>query len=113
MREAMVGLAKTIIRRRQRRRAHLGAAMFGEGAWEILLLLYAQEDEERFKVSRLVEASGSPPTTGLRWLKYLESQKLVCRRSDPFDARAFYVELTDKGREKLDSYFCETLTKAE
>jgi len=85
--------------------------MFGEPGWDILLILYTEENTNRLQVSRLVTASGSPATTGLRWLDYLESQQLVCRQKHPTDRRIELVELTDKGRTALDSYFSETVTK--
>ena len=96
-----------------------GAGVFGNSAprcsaepgWDILLTLYTEEDRTRFQISRLLDASGSPATTGLRWLEYLEAQQLVCRQSNPTDARSYFIELTDKGRSGLDSYFSETLTK--
>lgn len=110
-REILVETARQAIANRRKRRRHFAGGMFGEPGWEILLTLYTEEDNTRLPVSRLVTASGSPATTGLRWLQYLESQDLVCRREHATDRRVELVELTDKGRTALDAYFSETLTK--
>jgi DNA-binding MarR family transcriptional regulator len=110
-RKALVELARQVFSDRRRRVRQFGPGMFGEPGWDILLTLYTEEDRTRFQISRLLDASGSPATTGLRWLEYLEAQQLVCRESNPTDARSYFIELTDKGRSGLDSYFSETLTK--
>lgn len=82
--------------------------MFGEPGWDILLILYTEEDARRQTISHLATAC-SPMSTGLRWLDYLESQQWICRRPHPTDARVDFVELTDKARNALDSYFSEAL----
>lgn len=87
--------------------------MFGEPGWDMLLTLYTREDDTRLKVSDLVTVARTPPSTGLRWLNYLESQQYVARRSHPTDRRVDLVELTDKARQALDSYFSETLSDSE
>jgi DNA-binding MarR family transcriptional regulator len=110
-RHLLVESARQAVAKRQTRRGHFPAEMFGEPGWDILLILYTEEQNTRLPVSRLVTASGCPATTGLRWLEYLESQDLVCRRPHPTDRRVELVELTKKGRDALDSYFSETLTK--
>lgn len=83
--------------------------MFGEPGWDILLILYTEEDESRQTISRLATAAGSTMSTGLRWLEHLESQEWIRRRPHPTDGRVDFVDLTDKGRNALDSYFSEIL----
>jgi DNA-binding MarR family transcriptional regulator len=112
-RNGFLECAREILRLRRSRTQYFGSAMFGEPGWDILLILYVEEGRNQLHVSRLMAASGSPPTTGLRWLDYLESQQWVGRRKHPTDGRVELVELTDKGRGLLDSYFSETLTKAK
>ena len=110
-RKTFVEHARRIIHDRRKRTHRFGSAMFGEPGWDMLLILYVEEDINRLSVSRLVVASGSSLTTGLRWFEYLVSQQLVCRQNHPTDRRIDLVELTDKGRSALDSYFSETLTR--
>lgn len=108
-RERFVESARQEIKHRRARADYFPSGMFGEPAWDILLILYTDEGMDRSPVSRLITASGSAATTGLRWLEYLESQELVCRREHPTDRRVDLVELTPEGRSALDSYFFETL----
>jgi DNA-binding MarR family transcriptional regulator len=112
-REALIKRARQLLNDRRRRTRHLGQAIFGEPAWEILLILYVEHDRRRLTVSNLTGASGVPASTVLRWLAYLDSQGLTIRSDHPTDARISYVDLTEKGLEALDSYFSETLTAAQ
>jgi DNA-binding MarR family transcriptional regulator len=82
--------------------------MFGEPAWEILLLLYALQSGPRPTVSRLAELSGATKSTALRWLEYLESQRWVQREPHPTDKRAIFVNLTENGRAALEAYLSGT-----
>ena len=110
-RKRFVDHARRIIHDRRRRTQLFGSAMFGEPGWDMLLILYVEEDINRLSVTRLATTSGSSLTTGLRWFEYLVSQQLVRRLDHPTDRRIDLVELTDKGRIALDSYFSETLTR--
>ena len=112
-RQQAVQLARESVRRRARRAQHFGSPMFGEPGWDMLLTLYTSEHETRLKVSDLVTVAATPASTGLRWLNYLESQQLVARQSHPTDGRVGLVELTDKARQALNSYFSETLSYSE
>lgn len=90
------------------RREHFAPSMFGEPAWEILMTLYL--NDARFTVTRLGEYTGLPVTTTVRWVNYLEKEKLIARNPHPTDMRMAVIELTTKGRERLDRYFSEILT---
>lgn len=109
-RRTLLRRAKDVFAARRRRAQIFGKAMFGEPAWDMLLALYITEEHgSRQTVSRLTQFAGAPPTTALRWLNYLEKQKLITRESHPTDRRAVFVDISDKGREALNSYFSETL----
>lgn len=101
--------AGEILSNRRRRHDIFGKAMFGEPAWDMLLLLYAIEHGERQTIGRLGDLAGASKTTALRWFDYLEAQKLVQRDPHPTDKRAAFVELTDKGRDALELYLSGTL----
>jgi len=114
----LIGLASRIehIRRarhelgnRRRRMSIFGNAMFGEAGWEVLLLLYGEQSLAPQTIAGIGKGVTSAPTTVLRWLDHLESQKLVSRRDHPTDTRAVLVELTDKAVKFLDLYFSETV----
>jgi DNA-binding MarR family transcriptional regulator len=102
-------LAREILRDRRRRSKIFNPSMFGEPAWDMLLILYASmTDVPRLSVGRLSSLSGAPPTTALRWLDYLEMDRLVVREANPDDRRSDFVSLTDKGRSAMEQYLSET-----
>ena len=83
--------------------------MFGEAAWDMLLALYATDQSGgRHSVTGLVNLSGVPPTTALRWLNFLEKEQLVTRTPNPHDGRVFRVELTEEARDARVTYFSGT-----
>ena len=84
--------------------------MFGEPAWDMLLLLYAQDSGQRQTVNRLIELSEGSKTTALRWIDYLETQRLIERSSHPTDRRMAFVELTEKGRGAIEVYLSGTVS---
>jgi DNA-binding MarR family transcriptional regulator len=110
----LLKLARAILRARRRRCKMFNPSMFGEPAWDMMLTLYASmTDGPRLSVGRLSSLSGAAPTTALRWLDYLEMERLVVRESNPDDRRSDFVDLTDKGRSAIEQYLSETLESAE
>ena len=108
-RSALVERARQIYVNRSRRSLVFKSAMFGEAAWDMLLALYVTDQSgARHTVSGLVSLAGVPPTTALRWLDFLEKEQLVGRRPKPSDGRVSLIELTDKARDLLDTYFSGT-----
>lgn len=82
--------------------------IFGEPAWDILLTLYTIDDERRrLNTRELAKVSRLALTTALRWLDFLKEQDLIERKSNPFDQRMVYVELSDKGRAAIDDYLLQ------
>ena len=102
-------LARDILANRRRRHDIFGKAMFGEPAWEMLLLLYVVESGPRQTISRLADLAGASKSTALRWIDYLDAQRLVRRESHPTDRRAAFVELTEKARGAIELYLSDTL----
>ncbi len=98
---------------RARRSQFFNTAMFGEAGWDMLLALYATDQTgARHTISGLMNLSGVPFTTALRWLEFLETkEQLVSRKPNPLDARVGWIELTDKARSLLDAYFSETVSE--
>ena len=112
-RSTLVERARRTFAGRARRSRNFSAAMFGEAAWDMLLALYvAEQSRAPLGVTGLVSLSGVPPTTGLRWLSFLEEEQLVSRHANPTDRRAVFVKLTDKARDALDAYFSGTVATA-
>lgn len=108
--EKLVAIAKSMFSARKRRERLFNPGIFGEAAWDILLILYIMDNTgPRLSVTRLMQFAGVPITTGLRWLSTLESQQLIEREPHPNDARSFFVRLSDKARERLETYLSETI----
>lgn len=107
-RAVFVGRARRVIAERRRRIGIFGVSMFGEPAWDMLLVLYTEEGRQRLTVGKLISATGHAPTTAQRWLDYLERQGLIRREAHPLDRRSTFVELADKGCNALDAYFSDT-----
>jgi DNA-binding MarR family transcriptional regulator len=102
--------ARRILAERRQRIEHFGRAMFGEPAWEMLLLLYIGRGSIRMSAGGLAHAAGYSKTTTLRWVGYLETEKLVQRDPHPTDQRTFFVTLTEKGISLLELYLSDTLS---
>lgn len=93
-------LAQFVARMRQlrmRRNELIGAPLFRDPAWDMLLELFAAHEGGRnVSVSSLCYASGVPPTTALRQIHRLEKHKLLVRKGDSQDNRRCYVQPTPK-----------------
>lgn len=99
--------ARRILALRAKRNKRFSIAMFNEPAWEMLLMLYASEGGARSSLSRLALLSGASKATSLRWIDYLEHQKLIARQAHPTDRRAAFVNLTQNGKEALEDYLSD------
>lgn len=105
-RNRLAARARAIFFERKRRSQHFSPAMFSEPAWDMLLALYITDFAGgRQTVGKLISWVGAPQTTALRWIDYLEKERLVARHPEALDRRIVYVDLTDKGRSALDRYF--------
>jgi DNA-binding MarR family transcriptional regulator len=108
-RQTLIQRARQTYTDRRTRAKHFGEAMFGEAAWDMLLVLYMTDIGARQTVSSLARLSGSSKSTALRWMEYLEERQLIKREPHPTDKRSAFVALTEKGREKLEAYLSETV----
>jgi DNA-binding MarR family transcriptional regulator len=111
-RARLVDAAKSELARRRRRTELFPEGTFGEPGWEILLLLYAEDQGTRLNVARICDNLHLPVATTLRWLNYLQDKELVRREKHPTDQRSVLLRLTDKAISKLDEYLSERLAVA-
>jgi DNA-binding MarR family transcriptional regulator len=87
---------------RRARTEALGAGLFADPAWDMLLALFAAAERgEALPVTRLCAAAGVPQTTALRWLEQLEQSRLIARTADSTDARRTLISLAPDAREKM------------
>lgn len=111
-REALIEAAWKEFERRGRRMQLLPKEMFGEPAWEMLLILYAEQQRTRLTIARLSDKLDLPPSTALRWLNYLEDRRLVVREPHPTDLRSAILKLTSNAIDALDLYLSEAITRS-
>lgn len=97
--------ARAVIDSRRHRFRYFKRSMFGEPAWDMLLALYIIEPSEGHQsISQLAERVETPLSTTVRWIDYLEREKLVEREPHPTDKRVIFIRLSEKGRELIDGY---------
>lgn len=97
-----------------RRAKAIGGGSIGEQAWAMLLDLYlAEQKNVKVQTIYLVEQSGMPRATGLRYVSYLADLHLITRSTDESDKRSKFVELTKRGRSMLEDYLAEALAELD
>ena len=106
--DRLKSFARQIYQKRQKRIARFGSEMFGEPAWEMLLVLYVEEGGERQSQTRLADLSGAARSTAMRWIDHLVRAGLAHRENHPTDKRRNFIALSDKGRQLLELYLSET-----
>lgn len=101
---ALVQFARGVIQRRIERHAVLPGAMFGEGAWNMLLDLFVKTaHQQSVSVTSLCIASGSPTSTALRYVQLLIECGLIQKTSHPSDKRSSNLTMTFTGLDKTVS----------
>lgn len=103
-------IARAIIDQRQQRLRLLPPEMFGEPAWDILLQLYVHGGRSPSSLSELAQIGAIPRSTVARWVHFLEERELVAWR---VEGGLENLQLTDRGRRILDSYFCHILAEGQ
>lgn len=99
-------LVGRIIKLRQARARFLGANLFADPAWDILLEAYRAElTQTKVSLTEMCRASGVPATTALRWIAQLEKERWLQRSGDSLDAGHVWLELTPHGSAALTRYF--------
>lgn len=97
---------REIIKLRRMRERQFGENLFADPGWDIMLDLFAaQEEGQQVSVSSLCIAAAVPPTTALRWITNMTETGHLVRRQDPHDARRVYIELSENMAGKLKDYF--------
>lgn len=109
-RGTLTARARAELHNRRRRVALFGQSIFGEPAWDMLLVLYILDDSgQRQTMGSLFQYSGYSPSTAKRWLDYLAAHDLIRRDDHPTDRRTAFISLTIKARDWLDLYYSETI----
>jgi hypothetical protein len=103
--QAPLEKARHIQAQRRLRDEILGAELFGDPGWDLMLDLYvAQAGGKRVSVTSAAIGSGKPMSTGLRWVKLLIERSLVIREADPYDGRRSYLRLTSSAYDAMEDF---------
>lgn len=104
-REARAEFAKRLHDQRRGREQFLPAELFGEPAWDILLILYwARHSQRRISVSAVCASSGVPSTTALRYVEYLLRTGQITKDRHPTDRRISWLSLSDEADCNIGQY---------
>lgn len=95
-------LARKLIVARHARGEMLGADLFGEPAWDMLLHLFvAYESGDHLKASALAAAAPVSPSSAERWLRVLEHAGHIVRIGDAADRDAAYIYLVGETARRM------------
>lgn len=95
---------------RLRRNDRVGAPLFRDPGWDMLLDLYTAHQRGRpLSVSSLCYSSGVPLTTAMRQLNRLEEHGLIVREGDRSDGRRCFVTPTPKAIEAVAKTIAELI----
>jgi hypothetical protein len=93
-----------ILRLRSARSKALGAGLFGDVAWDLLLELFAAHLAGR-KVRLCDIDIGAPRSTVARWAAVLEERGLISCQLGHLGCEQLQLELTSFGAAKMDELF--------
>lgn len=103
--EKLAAIASSIYAARKRRTELFDPALFGEPAWDMLLILFISKARgEQLSTSILCSRSSTPHATGLRWIERLQEKELVTRQRASGDSRVMWVEITATGYRLMRRY---------
>ena len=99
---------------RLKRNDVIGAELFRDPAWDMLLDLFASHERgERVSAIALSLSAGVPQSTALRTIQRLEEKGLIVREGDPDDLRRSWVRATPEvlsGIATMAGLFAEAVT---
>lgn len=89
----------------RRERERLFPKLFGDPAWDMLLLLYVYRAARiPLQVSAIAGLANVPGTTSLRYLDLMVEQRLINRSPDPRDRRRIWLTMTPKAVKLLEQW---------
>ena len=107
-RDLLLG-AELLQKRRAARAAHFPKEIFGEVAWDIMIILYVERSNKPLSLTAISMSIQVPMSTLLRWITYLEVQLLVTTVPVVKDERVRLLQITDMGRNVMDGCMTELL----
>lgn len=108
--KVVAALVRQYLSAHAKRADALGASLFADPAWTMLLDLYAADVEgSHVSVSSACMASGAPQSTALLWLSKLQSQGLIERQGDPDDRRRTFVSIRPNASRAVERWALQTI----
>lgn len=105
-------LAAWLFMARRLREEVLGADLFSDPAWDIILDVYAASARgEKVQISSLSPMSGVPSSTARRWAHKLIKRGLLERERDARDNRLTFVRLSRDGHARILSFIGRLVAK--
>lgn len=95
--EALVHIARNILRARNNIFRVFPKGLFHDEAWDMLLELFVSQYEGKTTLVKHLILSGASSTSGMRRVDALESAGLISRTKHGDDHRCMAVSLTDRG----------------
>lgn len=105
-------LAAWLFMARRLREEVLGADLFSDPAWDIILDVYAASARgEKIQISSLSPMSGVPSSTARRWAHKLIRMGFLERERDPRDHRLSYIRLSGEGHRRIMVFIDRLIAK--
>lgn len=105
-------LAAWLFMARRLREEVLGADLFSDPAWDIILDVYAASARgQKVQISSLSPMSGVPSSTARRWAHKLIARGLLERERDARDNRLTFVRLSQEGQARVRSFIARLIDK--
>ena len=102
--DAALASARSAFALRRRRAKHFCSELFGEGAWDALLLLFVEDRPGNgWTANAIAEAIGLPTSTTVRWLGVLRQESLVELVANASDEPCFAISA--RGRASMVELF--------
>ena len=97
--------ARRIFELRRLRRRYFRRPIFGEPAWDILLVLYIDGPGcSPLSAGGICERLDWPPTITFRWLQYLKNEQLIIETASCNDPRVSEIDLSQQAIDLLCAY---------
>jgi hypothetical protein len=109
--DELAGIARAILSNRQSRSRMFPSNLFGEWAWEVLLLLFVADAEgQHMTGKRIADALKCNPSLIVRWIKHLSSVALVI--DNDCDNLDVSITLSPPAITALERYLADTVSAA-
>ena len=97
-------LARRLLEERSVRAEFFPVGMFGETAWDALLVLFSHDHSSTLTAADIAARVAETVSVTGQWLHFLDQHAFTESRIDLLDPRRRIAELTTTGREMISAY---------